>query len=111
MANEFSGEQLLALVKELRSHQESRTKMLVGPLTTLLIAAVGVFISWGAMMKTTEYLQAQVDALQSKITTHELEITQLKIEQTKNDTMLIGIKEDVKEVRENVNKLVKRKGF
>jgi len=111
MAAEINTEQLLTLVKELKGKEESRNKWVIGPLVTVIIAAVGVFISWGMMMKTTEYLQAQVDSLETRVNAADLEITGLKMSQVRNDTVLIQIKDDVKEVKDNVNKLIKRKGL
>ena len=111
MSAEINTEQLLMLVKELKGKDESRSKWFVGPIITVVIAAVGVFVSWGMMMKTTEYLQAEVETLQTKVSNSDLEIMGLKLAQVKNDTMLVQIKDDVKEVKDNVNRLVKRRGM
>ena len=109
MSAEINTEQLLVLVKELKGKEDAHSRWYVGPLITVIIAAVSVFVSWGMMMKTTEYLQSQVERIQSKLESHELEIVQLKISQVKGDTVLVQIKEDVKEVKDNVNKLIKRR--
>lgn len=109
MSAEINTEQLLMLVKELKGKDEARSKWYVGPLVTVIIAVVGVFVSWGMMMKTTEYLQDQVENLSSRVAQDNLEITQLKINQRVNDTILVQIKDDVKEVKDNVKALINRK--
>jgi hypothetical protein len=106
MSAEISTEQLLVLVKELKGKEETRSKWYVGPLVTVIIAVVSVFVSWGMMMKTTEFLQDQVEKLQTQVQNDNLEIVQLKINQRVNDTVLVQIKDDVKEVKDNVNRLV-----
>jgi len=111
MAAEINVEQLFALVKEIKGKDESRSKWYIGPLVTVLIAAMGVFISWGMMMKTTEYLQDQVDRTTTQFSIQAVEISQLKIAQAKGDTMLTTIKDDVKDIKDNVNKLMRRKGL
>jgi hypothetical protein len=111
MSAEINTEHLLMLVQELKGKEEKRTNWFITPLITVIIAAAGVFISWGMMMKTTEYLQNQVETLQTRVYADNLEITKLQMAQVKNDTVLQVIKEDVTEVKNNVNKLVRRRGF
>lgn len=106
MSAEINTEQLLVLVKELKGKDESRSKWYVGPMVTVLIAVITAFVSWGMMMKTTEFLQTQLEQVQAKVSSQELEIVQLKISQTKNDTMLVNIKDTVGEIKLDVGKLV-----
>ena len=109
MSAEISTEQLLVLVKELKGKDESRSKWYVGPMVTVLIAVITAFVSWGMMMKTTEFLQTQLEQTQVKVAAQELEIVQLKINQRGNDIILGQIKDDVKEVKDNVKTLITRK--
>ena len=109
MSADISTEQLLMLVKELKGKDESRSKWYVGPIVTIIIAVITAFVSWGMMMKTTEYLQTQLEVVQTKVEQHNLEIVQLKISQTKNDTMLVNIKDTVGEIKQNVEKLVSQR--
>jgi len=109
MSAEISTEQLLVLVKELKGKEETRSHWYVGPIVTIIIAVVSVFVSWGMMMKTTEFLQDQVEKLQTQVQNDNLEIVQLKINQRGNDIVLGQIKDDVKEVKDNVKTLITRK--
>ena len=109
MSTEINTEQLLMLVKELKGKDESRSKWYVGPMVTVLIAVITAFVSWGMMMKTSEYVQNRLDVCETKLAQHDLEIAQLKLQSGKDSVIISQIKETVGEVKVNVQRLIDRK--
>lgn len=106
--NFVSAEEVMRRIEErerdLEARQNKASKWYIGPLTTILILIAGLAVQWGMVNMTVTYLEDRVEKLETKV-------MELNLKQARDDTLIVTIKEDIAEIKDDVKILTKRKRY